>query len=208
MLKLSEYFVSFQGEARWVGRIAHFFRFTGCNLNCEWCDTADRRNVCNLEMSVDEFREIVNRGDIRHIVFTGGEPMLHKDLLIRLAKYIPNDFTVEVETNGTIKIPRDLTDRSNWYWNVSPKVEFMDRYEEPPLDVRHPNVIFKFVVIDDVAGVKAFINRWEIPQDKVYLMANSKSYLEYVERSRTVMKLAEENRWNFSPRLQLVHYIS
>ena len=39
-LKLAESFVSINGEGQQAGALALFLRFTGCNLKCDWCDTA------------------------------------------------------------------------------------------------------------------------------------------------------------------------
>ena len=38
-LRLAEQFVSINGEGQKAGELALFFRFTGCNLCCDWCDT-------------------------------------------------------------------------------------------------------------------------------------------------------------------------
>ena len=40
MYKVAEWFVSINGEGRRAGELATFIRFTGCNLNCTYCDTA------------------------------------------------------------------------------------------------------------------------------------------------------------------------
>jgi len=39
VLNLSEYFYSMQGEGRYSGTPAIFFRFMFCNLKCSWCDS-------------------------------------------------------------------------------------------------------------------------------------------------------------------------
>ena len=40
MFRVAEKFVSINGESRRAGELAVFIRFTGCNLNCSYCDTA------------------------------------------------------------------------------------------------------------------------------------------------------------------------
>ena len=39
-LKITEIFVSLQGEARSAGLVTTFVRLTGCPLRCVYCDTA------------------------------------------------------------------------------------------------------------------------------------------------------------------------
>ena len=54
--KVAETFVSINGESRFAGELAHFIRFTGCNLRCSYCDTAwalDMSAPC-VEMSEEE----------------------------------------------------------------------------------------------------------------------------------------------------------
>ena len=34
-MRLVESFLSIQGEGKYAGRLAYFFRFAGCNLRCE-----------------------------------------------------------------------------------------------------------------------------------------------------------------------------
>ena len=38
-MKISEIFLSFQGEGVYSGIPAVFVRVGGCNLSCKWCDT-------------------------------------------------------------------------------------------------------------------------------------------------------------------------
>src|SRR5277367_4250376 len=77
-MRIAEIFYSVQGEGSLVGVPSIFVRTSGCNLRCSWCDTPYTSwNPEGAEMSVDE---ILNRasefGGARHVVLTGGEPMI------------------------------------------------------------------------------------------------------------------------------------
>ncbi len=76
-LRLSEIFVSVQGEGLLTGVPSTFVRTSGCNLRCHWCDTRETSwEPQGDTVSVDDvFREVTDLGQ-RHVVLTGGEPLL------------------------------------------------------------------------------------------------------------------------------------
>ena len=43
--QLAEHFISINGEGQCAGELALFLRFAGCNLRCDWCDTARMRRM-------------------------------------------------------------------------------------------------------------------------------------------------------------------
>ena len=108
-----EIFYSVQGEGYHAGIPHVFVRFGSCNLRCEWCDTDfDSHST----MTGEEIIKEVMKYNCKRIIFTGGEPML-QDLwpLHRLFKQ--REYTLSIESNGTIKIPEGLID---WIC-ISPK---------------------------------------------------------------------------------------
>ena len=105
---INEVFSSFQGEGILIGRRQIFVRFSGCNLNCNYCDTPESRDLHygNL-ISTDELYSKVNSiitPDFHSISFTGGEPLLHSDFIKKFLE--EHEFTSMLETNGTL--PREL----------------------------------------------------------------------------------------------------
>lgn len=75
-LRIQERFVSVQGEGVLVGVPSSFVRVSGCNLRCVWCDTPKSSWAPEGEtLALDELLSWCAAGP-RHVVLTGGEPML------------------------------------------------------------------------------------------------------------------------------------
>lgn len=102
-LKITEVFLSLQGESRSVGWPTVFIRLTGCPLRCSYCDTAyafhggEWRSIPEL---VDEARA---RG-VRHVCVTGGEPLAQKRCLVLLTALCDAGFEVSLETSGALDV--------------------------------------------------------------------------------------------------------
>ena len=112
MRKINEIFYSLQGEGFYVGTPAVFIRFSGCNLQCPFCDTLHEEGEW---MEDEALRNRVLQYPARHVVLTGGEPSLFiDDKLVRVlqeaGKY------VAIETNGTHLLPNNI----DWI-TLSPK---------------------------------------------------------------------------------------
>jgi len=102
-VKLTETFVSIQGEADAVGWPTLFIRLTGCPLRCVYCDTqysfygGDWRTV-------EELLEVARASGVRHVCVTGGEPLAQKSCLELLAGLCDAGFSVSLETSGAMDI--------------------------------------------------------------------------------------------------------
>ena len=74
-MKVSEIFVSIEGEGIRTGLAAVFVRLFGCNLRCSYCDSmyAVEGNDYT-QMSVEEIMAAIEKNGIRHVTLTGGEP--------------------------------------------------------------------------------------------------------------------------------------
>lgn len=118
MIRIAEVFHSIQGEGILTGTPSVFVRTSGCNLRCWFCDT--RYASWDPEgdnQAIDSIVDAVCKLSAGHVVVTGGEPMIFKELgelcgaLSRLGKHIT------IETAGTVDrdVPCDL-------WSISPKL--------------------------------------------------------------------------------------
>ena len=89
---ISELFYSVQGEGLLAGVPSVFVRTSGCNLRCRWCDTPYASSEPEGEQqTVEEIVARVREYPARHVVLTGGEPMLAKgieDLAGRLRRRV------------------------------------------------------------------------------------------------------------------------
>lgn len=104
---VSEIFSSIQGEGNYLGVPSTFIRFVGCNLKCSFCDTKKtwEGKPVGINMSIADIVEQANKLDNPLIVITGGEPCLQKDLQELIDQLRLRDFTVAIETNGTMPTP-------------------------------------------------------------------------------------------------------
>ncbi len=78
-----------------------------CNLSCIYCHAEGEKSPSNA-MSADEIAEILrvaSKFDIRHVKFTGGEPLLRHDLIDIIAS-VPENMESSLTTNGTLLADR------------------------------------------------------------------------------------------------------
>lgn len=101
---IGEVFSSIQGEGKLLGRRQVFIRFSGCNLDCNYCDTPDSRNSeYGKYLSAKELAKEVNNlitPDFHSLSLTGGEPLLHADFIKEFLENYPIDALIE--TNGSL----------------------------------------------------------------------------------------------------------
>ncbi|NIR44777.1 MAG: radical SAM protein [Gemmatimonadetes bacterium] len=104
-MKVTEIFLSIQGESGWAGYPCVFVRATGCHLRCVWCDT-DYAFFGGREMSVNEIVEEIERlgRGCRLAEITGGEPLLQKDVVELAEALLERGYTVLCETSGSLDI--------------------------------------------------------------------------------------------------------
>ncbi len=102
-LKVTETFVSIQGEADAVGWPTLFIRLTGCPLRCVYCDT--QYSFYGGEWrTVAELLAIARGSGVRHVCVTGGEPLAQKSCLDLLTALCDAGFSVSLETSGAMDV--------------------------------------------------------------------------------------------------------
>ncbi|MGF1645092.1 MAG: 7-carboxy-7-deazaguanine synthase QueE [Thiotrichales bacterium] len=146
-MKVTEIFLSLQGETRSVGWPTVFVRLTGCPLRCHYCDTAYAFSGGEW-FSREQVVERVRSFGVRHVTVTGGEPLAQRncgDLLTALADA---DYQVSLETSGAFDVA-----------SVDPRVVKVVDLKTPAsgevhrnlwanIDVLSPRDQVKFVICD------------------------------------------------------------
>ncbi len=102
-LRLTEIFLSLQGESRSVGWPTVFVRLTGCPLRCQYCDTAYAFHGGDW-WDMDAILAEVARHGVRHVCVTGGEPLAQKRCIGLLSRLCDAGYEVSLETSGAIDV--------------------------------------------------------------------------------------------------------
>ena len=123
-MRVNEIFYSLQGEGYHSGTPALFVRFSGCNLQCPFCDT---QHASGTEMTEDEIVATLKPYKARLVVITGGEPSLQLTASLVDALHSQGRY-VAVETNGTRPLPSNV----DWI-TLSPKDAYVGPKAAPVL---------------------------------------------------------------------------
>lgn len=102
-LRLTEIFLSLQGESRSIGWPTVFVRLTGCPLRCQYCDTAYAFHGGQWWDFDAILAEVATYG-ARHVCVTGGEPLAQKRCVELLRRLCDEGYDVSLETSGAIDI--------------------------------------------------------------------------------------------------------
>ncbi len=102
-LRITEIFLSLQGETRTVGLPTVFVRLTGCPLRCGYCDTAYAFNG-GTWYEIDEILRQVESFGAHYVTVTGGEPLAQKPCTDLLQALCDAGYEVSLETSGALDI--------------------------------------------------------------------------------------------------------
>ncbi len=222
-MRIAEIFYSVQGEGELTGVPSVFVRTSGCNLRCQWCDTPYASwEPEGPERSVQDILDEVALFPSTHVVLTGGEPMIAKDIhqlavgLKHLGKHIT------IETAGTIApdgIVCDLASLSPKLANSTPSADsiseaWVQRHESTRLRpeilldwVTHHDFQFKFVVADsgDLQEIESVLTRigTPIPPWKIQLMPEGTNSHKLRLRQAKLLELCKEKGYRYCDRLHI-----
>lgn len=104
-MKISEIFLSIDGEGIRTGYPVIFIRAHGCQLRCNYCDSLYAVDGDDfVEMSIEEIFEEISKYSTRKVTFTGGEPLIQKDALELIKRLVRGGYEVNIETNGAVDL--------------------------------------------------------------------------------------------------------
>jgi 7-carboxy-7-deazaguanine synthase len=219
MMRVVEVFHSLQGEGTLVGMPSVFVRLAGCPLRCRWCDSAYAWNYsAGEELDPAEIVDRIGEWPCRHVVLTGGEPLMGEDLVVRLGivglthclKALGKHITIE--TAGTLFVPDLACD----LMSISPKLGNSASLSIHQIVRPDPTVLsrliatypyqLKFVIespgdIDEVQGLLGSLG--PIDPACVLLMPQARTRDQLLARSPMVAELCRKRGFRFCDRLHI-----
>jgi 7-carboxy-7-deazaguanine synthase len=218
-MKISEIFYSVQGEGTLVGVPSVFVRTSGCNLRCVWCDTPYTSwTPEGRDMSEEEILASVRAFPARHVVVTGGEPMLLESMAPLTQSLRAAGLHITIETAGTVFQPVacDLMSISPKLANSTPHTREDGRWAQQHDRLRYqPDVLrklittydyqLKFVVSspEDLPEIETILDDLNADRSKVVLMPEGTTAHAVQERGRWLAEIAKEKLFRLSPRLHV-----
>lgn len=223
-LPIRERFVSLQGEGSLVGVPSSFVRVSGCNLRCTWCDSPETSwNPSGEQISIDELVAFCARGP-RHVVLTGGEPLLFPGVATLSQRLRAAGHHITVETAGTVwqdGLACDLLSLSpklghSTPWQRAPALA--SRHERLRLDVEVLRRLvatyawqLKFVVraeaaVDDLAEIDELLAALAVPASerwRVLLMPECTDPAALVACERALVATCVERGFRLGERLHI-----
>ena len=100
-LRITEIFLSIQGESSHSGRPCAFVRLTGCPMRCVWCDS-EYTFTGGTRLSFEEiFKQLEDFG-CNLVEVTGGEPLAQKNVFPFITELCDKGYEVLIETGGYV----------------------------------------------------------------------------------------------------------
>jgi 7-carboxy-7-deazaguanine synthase len=214
-MNIAEIFHSIQGEGSLIGVPSVFIRTSGCNLRCSWCDTPYTSwQPEGEELSLDEILGRVAAHPARHVVVTGGEPMIAPEIVPLTGRLGERGLHITIETAGTVFAPVacDLMSISPKLANSIPEGRWAAQHERlrfQPEILRRLMASYdyqlKFVVMrpEDLREIRQIVTQLQANRDKVILMPEGIDATVLRERGAWLAEIAKQEGFRFSPRLHI-----
>jgi 7-carboxy-7-deazaguanine synthase len=98
-LRITEIFLSIQGESSHAGRPCAFVRLTGCPMRCRWCDS-EYTFTGGERISFEEIFAKLNEFGCNLVEVTGGDPLAQKNVYPFITRLCDDAYEVLIETGG------------------------------------------------------------------------------------------------------------
>ena len=214
-MRIAEIFYSIQGEGSLAGVPSVFVRTSGCNLRCAWCDTPYTSwRPEGDDWALERVLREVDQHPARHVVVTGGEPMIAREIVELTHILRERGKHITIETAGTVFAPVacDLMSISPKLANSTPEGEWAERHERWRIQ---PEVLkrlmaayeyqLKFVIAqpEDAAEVRELVRALDADAGKVILMPEGVEADVLRERGVWLAEICKQEGFRFSPRLHV-----
>jgi 7-carboxy-7-deazaguanine synthase len=239
---IAEIYPSLQGEGLLTGTPSVFVRASGCNLRCWFCDTpytswSPEGDDWSVEEILAETERLAHgplperldtgmydddRGEIRHVVITGGEPMLFAELIPLCERLQTAGWHITIETAGTLYLPVrcDLMSISPKLASSTPPAERAGKWGTRHERTRHqPEVIrrltadydyqLKFVIDSpaDLADVQSWLAEFPmVRRNRVLLMPQGTDSAALSRIAAWLEPYCREQSFIFCPRQHIAWY--
>jgi 7-carboxy-7-deazaguanine synthase len=197
-----------------------FIRTSGCNLRCVWCDTPYTSWTPEGDnWQVNEILREVTKHPSRHVVVTGGEPLLAREIGELTAKLKSLGAHVTIETAATVFKPVacDLVSMSPKLAHSTPwrraKGKFAKTHEARRLNfevmqqfIDRYDYQLKFVVNEkeDFAEIEEILKRLESVQpSSVLIMGQGQTARELRGKAKWIIELCKHYGFGYTPRLHI-----
>ena len=233
--KIIEVTTVIQGEGRTAGSLSVLVRTTGCPLRCEFkdskCDTAyaswkteeGKYEIDDVEAHIERYRHL----GILQLIITGGEPLMHTDLVLDLIKLAHKYHMLAcIETSGAYSLTIGEKYRESVFFSISPKLSNSDPHISDEISfedaTRHKkmrcnykamkhlmsqaNYQIKFVISkpEDFEEIETTMIAMDAKRQDVLLMPEGITKDQIDAKRKWVMEACIERGYSYSDRLHVL----
>jgi len=222
---IAEIFHSLQGEGELAGVPSVFVRTSGCNLRCNWCDTPYASwHPEGKQMTVDGILAAVRAFPAKHVVLTGGEPMIAPDIHELAYQLQELGYHLTIETAATVPpngIACDLASLSPKLAHSAPDARLDDAWRKKHEELRwQPAIVASWLAVRNyqlkfVVGAAADVDELEgmirdtgcaVPPSKILLMPEGVTVEALRARAGWLSELCKARGYRYAPRLHIELY--
>lgn len=204
-LRITEIFLSVQGESSHAGRPCAFVRLTGCPMRCVWCDSEYTFTGGERMSFEDIFVKLADYG-CKLVEVTGGEPLAQKNVYPFITELCDRGYEVLIETGGYVST-ENVDQRASVILDVKcPASGESERNHWPNIERLRPDKDeVKFVVadLDDWEFAKEIIAKYELQTRAKEILISPVFGIDMRPLAEAVAQTGRRVRFN----LQLHKYI-
>jgi 7-carboxy-7-deazaguanine synthase len=222
-MRIAEIYESRQGEGVLTGTPSVFVRLSGCNLRCSFCDTPFASwHPEGDHLAVDQVADTTLSFGCRHVVITGGEPMIFSELPKLCQRLSEQSVHITIETAGTVfqQLACDLMSISPKLSNSTPSESIAGKWTKKHEKTRfNPEIVqqlmkdytfqLKFVVDtkDDLLEIESYLKYFpHVDRKRILLMPQGINTKELHNRAKWIEPYCRLNSFQFCDRKHILWY--